>query len=91
MLLNKEQKNPVIFKSRKITITDKASNGLYKLCKTPITDSTIGMYLSAYSNGNIEKALRELSDEDISKIVEEGAKGEYTLLCGKEEWDKVPE
>ena len=90
MLLNKEQQNPVQFEGREIMISDKASNGLYKLCKTPITASTIGMYLNAYTDGKMEKALKKLSNEDISNIVEEYAKAEFTLLCGEEEWEKIP-
>ena len=91
MLLNPIQENPVHFEGREIKITDKASNALYQLCKTPITASTIGMYLNAYSDGKMKKALKTLSNEDISNIVEEYAKAEYTLLCGKEAWDEIPE
>jgi len=90
MYLNTEQKNPVLFRDREIIITEKASNGLYKLCKTPITESTIGMYLSVYAGGKIKKALKTLSNEEISQIVEEGVKAEYTLLCGEDEWNHIP-
>lgn len=91
MVLNPTQENPVLFEGRKIRITDKASNALYKLCKTPITASTISMYLNAYSDGKMKKALKKLSDEDITRIVEEHAKAEYTLLCGEEEWNNIPD
>lgn len=90
MLLNNAQENPVLYENRPITISHKAANGIYKLCKTPITASTIGMYVSAYSGGNVKKALKKLSNDDISKIVDDYAKAEYTLLCGEEEWDNVP-
>ena len=90
MLLNKQQENPVRFEGRNIDISDKVCNGLYMLCETPVTESTIGMYVSVYTDGDKKKKL-SLTDKEIAKIVEEGVKVEYTLLCGDEAWDKIPE
>lgn len=95
MLNCKEQKNPVEFYGRKITLSEQALNAIYEYCSTPVTSSTIGMYVFAKFVGTPTAKLSEqeivdsLTDEQITKITEDGIKEEILeSSAGEEFWNK---
>lgn len=95
MLICREQKNPVEFYGRKITLSEQALNAIYDYTMTPVTDATIGMYIGAkYANtdkGGIgaRKIAESLTDEEIAEIAESGIKEEILeSSAGKEYWDQ---
>lgn len=95
MLNCKEQKNPVEFYGRKITLSEQALNAIYEYCSTPVTSSTIGMYVFTKFVGTPTARLSEqeivntLTDEQITKITEDGIKEEILESSGGEEfWNR---
>lgn len=92
MLTCKEQKNPVDFYGRKITLSEQALNAIYDYTMTPVTYATIGMYIGAkYANtdkGGIgaKKIAESLTDEEITEIAEAGIKEEILESSGGEEY-----
>ena len=94
MRVCKEQKNPVDFYGRKITLSEQALNAIYEYCTTPVTDSTIGMYVSVHYVGtdkgklSLDELASMLTDEEIAKITEDGIKDEVVSTAGEEFWNK---
>ena len=94
MLVCEEQENPVDFYGRKITLSEQALNAIYDYTMTPVTESTIGMYIGAkYVNtdkGGIgaRKIAEFLTDEEIAEIAETGIKEEILESSGGERYWK---
>lgn len=94
MLLCDNQKNPIKFRGREVTISDKAANTHYYLCNLPVTETNVGMYIGFYLKGeedNLDEKLSTISDEELSKIVEDGIKSEFLDILNAEVWDSIKE
>lgn len=94
MLACEEQKNPVEFLGRKITISEQALNAIYDYCTTPVTSDTIGMYIDVKYVGtdkaylSVEELAKMLTDDEIKAITEQGIKEEVTEAAGEEYWNQ---
>lgn len=94
MLTCKEQKNPVNFFGRKITISEQALNAMYDYCTTPVTEDTIGMYLFANYIGegkpdfDENEIVASLTDKQIANIIEAEIKKEIIGAAGEEYWSQ---
>ena len=79
MFLCKEQQNPIMLCGRKIYITNQAANAHYYFCKMPITETEAEMYICSHLKTDEidESKLKNLSDLDISKVIENGVKEEF--------------
>ena len=94
MLNCKEQKNPVEFYGRKITLSEQALNALYDYTATPVTEGTIGMYVFTKFVGTPTAKLSEqeivdsLTDQQITEITENEIKEEIVDGAGEEYWNQ---
>ena len=94
MLLCEEQKMPIIFRGRKVVISDKVANAHYYMCNMPVDDTGVGMYVGFYLKGkenNLDEKLKAISDEELTKIVEDGVKEEFFSILAQQDWDRVTE
>ena len=92
MLLCREQKNPIVFQGREVRISDKAANAHYHLCNLPVTGSTVGIYVGFALKGdekNMNEKIKKFSDEQLTKIVEDGVKDEFLNLLDVETWNSI--
>lgn len=79
MLLNKNQKNPIIYKNRSITIKEEFLNAMHIFCTTPVGED----YISEYVDSG------KLNDEEIAMRVEEDIKNEIISLSNSDVWESV--
>lgn len=94
MLLCDKQKMPIVYKGREVYISDKVANAHYYMCNMPVNDTGVGMYVGFYLKGqeeNLDEKLKAISDEDLTKIVEDGVKEEFFSILEQNDWDRVPE
>lgn len=92
MLFCEEQKFPIEFRGRKIIISDKVANAHFYMCNLPVNETKIGMHVGFYLKGqenNLDEKLNAISDEELTKIVEEGIKNEFIDLLGEKSWNSI--
>lgn len=79
MLLNKNQKNPIIYKNRSITIKEEYLNAMHIFCTTPVGEDYISEYIDE----------GQLNDEEIAMRVEDDIKNEICSLSSPDVWESV--
>ena len=92
MLLCETQEMPVKYRGRDVTISDKVANAHYYMCNLPVNDAEVGMHVGIYLNGqedSIDEKLKEISDEDLTRIVEAGIKEEFLSILDEKTWESI--
>jgi len=91
MLLCKEQKSVINVEGRDIRVSDKAANAYFYLLDAPIEANTVKMYLEFFLKSDMQHALIQFSDKELTQIVENGVKREVLDLFDVKTWDEIQE
>lgn len=82
------QKNPIIVQGRAIYLSKKAMEVFHYMLLFPLMKNTVELYLEMYyDEDDISDSVKNATDEELTKIVEDGVKDEFVSAFNEDKWD----